>query len=115
MAEVYQNLPESVYSGQGLQGIPPNSKGSIIQRYMTRFVVSLTLMASALVAQTSPRLNPAFPKFLSFETDQKAGDFPAGWGGSQNGTIVLDDQVVHGGRWSARIERTSASTGGFST
>jgi len=47
--------------------------------------------------------------------DQKAGDFPMGWGGSGDETIRVDDQIFHGGRRSARIERNSKSANGFST
>jgi len=51
---------------------------------------------------------------LSFETEH-AGGSPGGWGGGPPGTIYVDGKVVHSGRWSARIERNTASPGGFST
>ncbi|MFZ0803318.1 MAG: S41 family peptidase [Terriglobales bacterium] len=40
---------------------------------------------------------------------------PGGWGGGPAGTIFADDKVVHGGRWSARIERRVNSPSQFST
>ena len=40
---------------------------------------------------------------------------PGGWGGGPAGTIFVDDEVVHGGRWSARIERRLESLSNFST
>src|SRR5262249_52459248 len=43
-------------------------------------------------------------EILSFETAQ-TNTSPAGWGGGPAGTIFVDDKVVHGGHWSARIER----------
>jgi hypothetical protein len=36
---------------------------------------------------------------------------PVGWSGGPPGTIFVDDKLVHGGRWSARIERHSDSAG----
>ena len=40
---------------------------------------------------------------------------PGGWQGGPPGTIFADDKVVHGGHWSARIERHAESPNGFST
>jgi Peptidase family S41 len=51
---------------------------------------------------------------LSFEAPAR-GDMPGGWGGGPPGTIFVDDKVVHGGRWSARIERHTDSPSNFST
>ncbi len=51
---------------------------------------------------------------LSFEADPSRG-MPGGWGGGPQGTIFADDKVVHGGRWSARIERNAESPSNFST
>jgi C-terminal processing protease CtpA/Prc len=52
-------------------------------------------------------------KALSFETEHPGGA-PAGWGGGPSGTLFVDDKVVHGGRWSARLERDANSPDGFS-
>lgn len=41
---------------------------------------------------------------LSFEAPQ-SGSAPNGWSANPPGSIFLDDKVVHGGRWSVRIER----------
>jgi hypothetical protein len=51
---------------------------------------------------------------LSFETAHSGG-LPGGWSGGPPGTISVDGAVVHGGRWSARLERTAASPQAFST
>ena len=51
---------------------------------------------------------------LTFETAH-SGVLPAGWGGGPAGTLSVDGAVVHGGRWSARLERTAASPQAFST
>jgi C-terminal processing protease CtpA/Prc len=53
-------------------------------------------------------------EILSFEA-QHTGGFPGGWGGGPAGTIFVDGKVVHGGQWSARIERYPDSPGAFST
>jgi C-terminal processing protease CtpA/Prc len=51
---------------------------------------------------------------LSFETEHN-GTSPRGWGGGPPGTIFLDGQIVHGGRWSVRLERDTTSPNTFST
>jgi C-terminal processing protease CtpA/Prc len=45
---------------------------------------------------------------LSFEMPQDGG-VPAGWKASPSSTVFTDRSVVHGGQWSARIERTADS------
>jgi C-terminal processing protease CtpA/Prc len=50
---------------------------------------------------------------LNFETEQK-GATPAGWNGWPAGTVFLDQEIVHGGKWAARMERTDSSSGDFS-
>ena len=52
---------------------------------------------------------------LSFEAPPTTSGVPGGWRGGPEGTIFVDDKVVHGGRWSARIERRSDSPSDFST
>jgi C-terminal processing protease CtpA/Prc len=51
---------------------------------------------------------------LRFEMEH-GGTSPRGWGGGPAGTIFVDGQVVHGGRWSVRLERDASSPSGFST
>src|SRR5207248_8529204 len=51
---------------------------------------------------------------LSFEIPPTAG-MPGGWTGGPPGTIFADDKIVHGGHWSARIERAADTTRDFST
>ena len=38
-----------------------------------------------------------------------------GWSGGPPGTVSVDGAIVHGGRWSARLERTATSPEAFST
>jgi hypothetical protein len=53
---------------------------------------------------------PALAENLSFGGPQ-TGVLPPGWNGSPAGTIFLDDKIVHGGHWAARIERHPGSPG----
>ena len=68
--------------------------------------------ASSGMCQSITRQNVA--SILGFENNVRAGFYPVGWGGSAD-SIFVDDQVIHGGRYSVRIQRDSASSGSFST
>lgn len=68
--------------------------------------------ASTGLAQTITRQNLA--GILGFENSSPAA-FPAGWFGTPVETIFVDDQVVHSGKYSARIERNASSSLTFST
>jgi C-terminal processing protease CtpA/Prc len=57
---------------------------------------------------------PELEGMLTFETAH-SGTLPAGWGGGPAGTVSVDDAIVHGGRLSARLERTAASPQAFSS
>jgi C-terminal processing protease CtpA/Prc len=85
---------------------------------MARFLlavtyVALTLPCSAQDSNSTKSPNP-LAAILSFETEHPGGS-PAGWGGGPPGTIFVDGKVVHGGRWSVRIERQTGSPSAFST
>ena len=79
--------------------------------------IALALLCAALtlsiVAQTPPSLNFLGPQ-LSFETTQADG-VPRGWTGGPPGTVFTDNKIVHGGQWSARLERNATSSNEFST
>lgn len=87
---------------------------------MARFLLALISTTLALVCQAqeakSGRLTDRsdLEAALSFEAP-RTGDVPGGWRGRPPGTIFADDKVVHGGRWSARIERHAESSNEFST
>src|SRR6516162_2004342 len=51
---------------------------------------------------------------LGFE-GPASGAMPSGWGGGPSGTIFADNNIVHGGHGSVRIERDSNSPNNFST
>lgn len=75
---------------------------------------SLLLAIVALIqpcaAQTRTRQN--ITEILGFENGTP-GSAPAGWSGNIADAVV-DDQVVHGGKYSARLERSVSNTGTFS-
>ena len=73
---------------------------------MARVLLAL-LFAVLCRAQTAAPLE----RVLNFEADS-AGRTLTGWG-SNNATTTLDDQVVHSGKWSARIERKVGAAGAF--
>jgi C-terminal processing protease CtpA/Prc len=85
---------------------------------MSRFLLAALLAALTRPghAQPSDRLANlhALDQILTFETEHPEGRI-GGWGGGPAGTIFADDKVVHGGRWSARLERNAGSTSTFST
>lgn len=64
-------------------------------------------------SQTYTRQNIA--TIFGFENNSLAGVFPPGWIGNTVVGIVTDNQFVHGGKYSARIDRTASSTPSFST
>src|SRR5688572_5376734 len=85
---------------------------------MTGFLATLTIVLAVLFAppqspapQSAP-LRPELIGLLDFESDHTGG-VPKGWGGGPPGTFAVDDQVVHGGRWSLRIDRKADGPDGF--
>jgi C-terminal processing protease CtpA/Prc len=84
-------------------------------RHLFALIATLTLVCQAqegTAAKASDHSDLAAA--LAFEL-QPVGVMPGGWSGGPAGTIFADDQVFHGGRWSARIERHPDSPGNFST
>lgn len=55
-----------------------------------------------------------FERTLTFEREQPGG-LPAGWGGGPAETLSIDGEVVHSGRWAARIDRDADSPRNFSS
>jgi hypothetical protein len=69
--------------------------------------------ASLANAQTLDRHNLA--NILGFENNTRPDVFPARWSGAPTDATFVDNDVVHSGMYSARIERTASSAGTFST
>ena len=82
-----------------------------------RRLLLLVLGAAALTipghAQTAISKSDLEAKF-SFEAAHR-GTSPTGWGGGPDETIAVDGEIVHGGRWSVRLERNEKSPNAFST
>jgi C-terminal processing protease CtpA/Prc len=77
--------------------------------------VAASTLACFAQPTAGPRMTPAAAtRLLSFEDDH-TGSMPTGWFGAPAGTIAAEDKVVHGGKWSVRLERDSESGQGFST
>jgi len=77
---------------------------------MTRLGFLAGAAAISCLAQNTPDL----ARILSFEAEH-TGSFPAGWSGNPRETIAVDDKVVHGGKWSVRLERGPNAQEKFST
>src|ERR1039458_7927923 len=69
------------------------------------FLLALTFAAAVTLCHAQ---DASLATILNFETEQ-TGKTPSGWRGGPEGTIFLDSEIVHGGHWAARIERTSSS------
>src|SRR6185295_16661303 len=85
-----------------------DSMRSTIRRLAVMCLIPVTLALQAQPAAVRPEL----AGLLDFEAEHTGG-VPKGWGGGPDGTFGMDGQVVHGGRWALRIERTSTSPGEF--
>jgi C-terminal processing protease CtpA/Prc len=72
---------------------------------------ALAVLACATLTLLCRAQTPDLASLLNFETGQLGGG-AQGWG--RGGTVALDDKIVHGGRWSARIERPAGSSGSLS-
>ncbi|HEX3186029.1 MAG TPA: S41 family peptidase [Pyrinomonadaceae bacterium] len=72
-------------------------------------------LASSYPAQTptTPIDQPSLTKIFGFENEH-SGDKPGGWSANPASTVFSDDKIVHGGKWSVRIERGPQSEGQFS-
>ncbi len=70
----------------------------------------LMLVAALLLAPSG--VPGSLETMLTFEASGE--DVLTGWRGGPAATLSPDAQIVHGGKWSARIERDAASEGDFS-
>jgi hypothetical protein len=78
---------------------------------MKRMLAVFACAALALVCSAQDRSGLA--EILSFEK-QPSGTRPAGWNANPPGHIFADDNTVHGGKRSVRIERQADSAEQFS-
>ncbi|MBS1876959.1 MAG: hypothetical protein JSU00_27350 [Acidobacteria bacterium] len=73
----------------------------------------LLLAAATALVSPAQTTRQSLPAILGFENNSAPGVVPAGW--SIAAGFVVDDHIVHGGRFSARVERTATSSGSFTT
>ena len=90
-------------------------------RVFIRLVLAVILLGRLLSgicrsqeAASAERSQTKLQPVLGFEVPLEGGK-PQGWGGAPDGTLFLDDKIVHGGKSSARIERNASSPNNFST
>ena len=83
-----------------------------MRRFLSAVLICTALTAPGRAQDASP--GPELQTALTFETEHD-GTSPRGWGGGPPSTISVDGDIVHGGRWSARLERTTSSTQAFTT
>ena len=78
-------------------------------------VIAIAAIAAVVpVALLAQSPSPAsLAQMLSFETEHPGG-VPAGWTVGPAGAATVDAKVVHGGKWSARLDRPAGSPGAFS-
>src|ERR1039457_3487478 len=79
---------------------------------MPRLFVLVLLIALPLAVNAQNQ--PTLAAELGFEAPPN-GACPGGWSCSVPETIAADSEVLHGGKWSARIERQADSARQFST
>jgi len=85
---------------------------------MIRAVLAFAVLPVTLASQ-GPQPQPALVRpeltgLLDFEAEH-VGGVPKNWNGTPAGTFAVDGQIVHGGRWALRIERTDTSPGAFTS
>lgn len=84
----------------------------VIQRIRLGLLL-LSLAGLCAVAADVSRA-PDLATLLNFERDP-SGQLPGGWQATKPDQVSLDGEVVHGGRWSARIRRTPESADRFAS
>ncbi len=75
--------------------------------------VLFAILAVPVNGQTIAR--QSISTLLDFEANSAGPYCPYGWFCSVDGTVFVDNQVFHGGKYSARIERTATSPSTFTT
>ncbi len=79
---------------------------------LTCLFVAFACVTVGLVCHAQDRSGLA--EILSFEAPSSSLA-PAGWNAYPAGSVFLDDRIVHGGHWSARLERQPDTANAFST
>jgi hypothetical protein len=96
-----------------LAALDSSNRSDAATRGATRLLFAFALSSLPLICQAQGINRSGLAKFLNFE--MQTGGVLQGWGGGPKETIFADDKIVHGGKWSARLERDTASASTFST
>jgi C-terminal processing protease CtpA/Prc len=80
----------------------------------TRVRVALAFSFLPVICPAQDVRRSELAEILNFEAQQTSG-MPRGWGGGPRETIFADNQIVHRGKWAARLERDAGSAGEFSS
>src|SRR6266700_603158 len=75
--------------------------------------LSALVCAALTLACRAQNSGSGLASILNFEA-QHTGGRPSGWNVSPPGSVSVDDKIVHGGQWSARIERREGAAGSIS-
>lgn len=81
----------------------------------TVFAAVTAVVQAQDVGSAKPTLRSDLADRLNFEGQQPGDVSPTGWDGGPTATLFADNKIVHGGHWSARIERQADSPGEFSS
>jgi hypothetical protein len=83
----------------------------------SQVVLALAFCPFLLTCRAQDVSRSELAQILNFELQavERTGGAPLGWKGGPPGTIFADDKTVHSGKWSARLDRDSSSSGQFST
>jgi C-terminal processing protease CtpA/Prc len=94
----------------GVVGLSEHSSGG--REYNSPMTRLLTLLACAIFLSHAQD-RPALADILGFESPA-VGTCPGGWSCNPPDAIAADSDVVHGGKWSVRIERQAGRSEPFS-
>jgi C-terminal processing protease CtpA/Prc len=83
-------------------------------RRIIRLLLGVAFCCLPVICPAQGVTRSDLPQILNFEAGPSGGVFH-GWGGSPPETIFADGNVVHSGKWAARLERSASSSGGFTT
>jgi C-terminal processing protease CtpA/Prc len=78
------------------------------------FCLTTSLFAQVSAAPKAGIDRQTVADVLGFE-EQTGGPLPVGWSGTPSGTVSADKEIVHSGKWSARMERNVDSANTFTT
>jgi hypothetical protein len=89
-------------------GVLPDASVSAMRHVLFAALLCAALTLSGHAQNQNASVGPQLESTLTFEGTH-TGASPSGWGGGPPGTVFVDGDVVHSGRWAGRLERTATS------